>query len=131
MIPSYVLRIGAVGKPPITIKCDCGASSSVPYGERWHCDACGRTWDTAQIPADEYATLLRSVRRFKLLIVVPPLLAAAVFIPLTVLVGLQFALLFFLIVLLWRLFAVPELRRRATKRVIEGNPKWMLRPDQP
>ena len=127
----YTPRIAQVGKPPITITCDCGASSSVPYGERWHCDSCGRTWDTTQIPADEYATLLRSVRSFKLLIVVPPLLAAAVFIPLTVLVGLQFAILFFLTVLLWRLFAVPELRRRASKRVIEGNPKWMLRPDQP
>ena len=73
----YTPRIAQVGKPPITITCDCGASSSVPYGERWHCDSCGRTWDTTQIPADEYATLLRSVRSFKLLIVVPPLLAAA------------------------------------------------------
>jgi hypothetical protein len=120
-----------VGKPPITIKCDCGASASVPYGERWHCDSCGRTWDTAQIPADEYAALLRSVRRFKVLIVGPPLLAAAVLIPLTVYVGLQFALLLFLVMLLWRLFAIPELRRRAHRSVIEDNPKWQLRPDQP
>ena len=60
----------------------------------------------------------------------PPLLAAAVLVPLTVYVGLQFALLLFLVMLLWRLFAVPELRRRANRRVIEDNPKWQLRPDQ-
>ncbi|MEP6892988.1 MAG: hypothetical protein ABI927_04320 [Gaiellaceae bacterium] len=120
-----------MGKPPITIKCDCGASASVPYGERWHCDACGRTWDTTQIPAEEYTTLLRSMRRYKLLTVGPPLLAAAVLIPLMVKVGIQFGILLFVAVLLWRLYAVPGLRRRASRRVIEGNPKWMLRADQP
>ena len=120
-----------MGKPPITITCDCGASGSVPYGEQWHCDSCGRTWDTTQIPADEYAALLGSVRRFKVLIVGPPLLAAAVLIPLTVYVGLEFALLLFLVMLFWRLFAVPELRRRATRRVVEDNPKWQLRPTGP
>ena len=31
----------------------------------------------------------------------------------------------------WRLFAVPQIRRRATQRVVEGNPKWTLRPEQP
>ena len=120
-----------MAKPPITITCDCGASASVPYGDRWRCDSCERTWDTTQIPAEEYAALLASVRRFKVLIVGPPVLAAAVLIPLTVYVGLQFALLLFLVMLLWRLFAVPELRRRASRRVIEENPKWQLRPDQP
>jgi hypothetical protein len=120
-----------VGKPPITITCDCGASASVRYGERWHCDSCGRTWDTTQIPAEEYEALLGSMRRFKVLVVGPPLLAAAVLVPLTVYVGLQFALLLFLFMLLWRLFAVPELRRRADRRVIEGNPKWQLRPEKP
>lgn len=120
-----------MSKPPITIKCDCGAVGSAAYGERWHCEGCDRTWDTTQIPAAEYAALLGSVRRFKVLMVAPPLIAAAVLVPLTVYVGLQFALLLFLVMLLWRLFAVPELRRRATRRVVENNPKWHLRPVQP
>jgi hypothetical protein len=120
-----------VPNPPITISCDCGAVGSAAYGERWRCESCGRSWDTTQIPAGEYATLLRSVRRHKVLIVGPPLLAAAVLVPLTVLVGLQFAALLFVVTLVWRLFAVPEIRRRAARRVVEGNPKWILRPDQP
>jgi hypothetical protein len=120
-----------VRKPPITIKCDCGASGSVPYGERWRCESCGRTWNTTQIPAEEYATLLRSVRRYKVLTVGPPLVAAAVLVPLALLVGLQFAVLLFIVTVGWRVLAVPEIRRRATRRVVEDNPKWALRPDQP
>jgi len=120
-----------VAKPPITITCDCGAAASVAYGERWRCDDCGRTWDTTQVPADEYASLLRSVRRYKLLIVAPPLLAAAVLMPLAILVGIQFAVLLFVLAIAWRLFAVPQIRRRATQRVVEGNPKWTRRPEQP
>ena len=119
-----------MGKPPITIRCDCGAKASVPYGERWRCESCGRTWNTAQIPAAEYSALLRSVRRYKVLTVGPPLLAAAVLVPLALAVGLQFAVLLFVVTVAWRLFAVPEIRRRATRRVVEGNPKWVLRPDQ-
>lgn len=118
-----------MSKPPITIKCDCGAVGSAAYGERWRCESCGRTWDTTQIPAGEYAALLRSVRRDKVLIVGPPLLAAAVLVPLTLFVGIQFAVLLFLVTLVWRLFAVPEIRRRASRRVIENSPKWQLRPD--
>jgi uncharacterized membrane protein len=103
----------------------------VPYGARWSCESCGRTWDTAQIPAEEYARLLRSMRRYKLLTVVPPLLAAAALVPLALVLGLQFALLLFVVTLAWRIFAVPHIRRRATRRIVEDNPKWILRPDQP
>ena len=120
-----------MGKPPITIRCDCGAVGDAAYGERWRCESCGRTWDTTQIPAGEYATLLRSVRLYKVLIVGPPLLAAAVLVPLTIVAGIQFAVLLFVVTVVWRLFAVPEIRRRATRRVVEDNPKWQLRPDQP
>lgn len=120
-----------MARPPITITCDCGALGVAAYGESWRCESCGRTWDTTQIPAAEYATLLRSVRRDKVLIVGPPLLAAAVLVPLTIVVGLQFAALLFVVTLVWRLFAVPEIRRRASRRVTADNPKWLLRPDQP
>jgi len=120
-----------VGKPPITITCDCGAVASVAYGERWQCEKCGRVWDTAQIPADEYARLLQSIRRYKFLIVGPPLVAAVVLVPLALAVALQFAVLLFVLTIAWRIFAVPQIRRRATRRVVEGNPKWILQPEQP
>lgn len=119
-----------MGKPPITIKCDCGAFASVAYGAKWRCDKCGRTWDTAQIPADEYTRLLRSIRQYKLLTVGPPLLAAVVLVPLALVVGLQFAVLLFVLTIAWRIFAVPQIRRRATRRVVEDNPKWVLQPLQ-
>jgi len=119
-----------VGKPPITITCDCGSKASVPYGDRWRCERCGRTWNTEQIPAEEYAALLRSVRRYKVLTVGPPLVAAAVLVPLALVFGLQFAVLLFVVTVGWRLFAVPEIRQRATQRVAEDNPKWSLRPDR-
>src|SRR5437879_12869834 len=52
-------------KPPITIKCECGESRQVAYGERWRCERCGRSWDTTQIPAAEYDGLLRRMRRYR------------------------------------------------------------------
>ena len=88
-------------------------------------------WNTAQIPAVEYAALLRSVRRYKVLTVGPPLLAAAVLVPLALVIGLQFAVLLFVATVGWRLFAVPEIRRRAMQRAVEDNPSWVLRPEQP
>ncbi len=120
-----------MGKPPITITCDCGTTGSIAYGERWRCERCGKSWDTAQIPPDEYAALLQSVRRYKVLTVAPPLVATAILLPLAVVVALQFAVLLLAVTLAWRLFAVPQIRRRATRRVVENNPKWELRPTQP
>src|ERR1043166_3727620 len=52
-----------VHRPPITITCECGATRGVPYGERWRCEDCGRSWNTLQIPPEEYEGLLRRVRR--------------------------------------------------------------------
>jgi hypothetical protein len=120
-----------VRKPPITITCDCGAAGSAAYGKRWHCGECGRDWDTKQIPEEEYTALLRSVNRYRLLAVGPPLGATAVLLPLAVVVGIQFAILLFGLVTAWALFAVPRLRRRQARRILKGTPRWNLRPDQP
>jgi Flp pilus assembly protein TadB len=120
-----------VRKPPITITCDCGAAGSAAYGKRWHCAECGRDWDTKQIPEEEYTALLRSVNRYRLLAVGPPLVAAAVLLPLAAVVGIQFAVLLFGLVTAWALFVVPQLRRRQARRILKGTPSWNLRPDQP
>jgi hypothetical protein len=118
-----------VAKLPISITCDCGEAASVSYGDRWTCPRCGRTWDTTQIPRAEYDRIVRGVRLYGLLTIGPPLLAAAILIPLTLFIGLQFALLFFLFVLAWALLVVPQLRRRANRIVREQVPKWKLRPE--
>ena len=118
-------------KPPITITCDCGAAGSAAYGKRWDCGECGRSWDTKQIPEEEYTALLRSVNRYRLLTVGPPLVAAAILLPLAAVVGIQFAVLLFGLVTAWALFVVPQLRRRQARRILKGTPRWDLRPDQP
>ena len=55
-----------MSKPPITIKCECGETKGVAYGERWRCERCGRSWNTQNIPIEEYEGLLRRMRRHKL-----------------------------------------------------------------
>jgi hypothetical protein len=120
-----------VRKPPITITCDCGAAGSAAYGTRWSCGECGRGWDTNQIPEEEYSALLHSVNRYRLLTVGPPLVAAAILLPLAAVVGIQFAVLLFGLATAWALFVVPQLRRRQARRILKGTPRWNLRPDQP
>jgi hypothetical protein len=53
-----------VAPPKVTIQCHCGDRLLVPYGQRQTC-ACGRTWNTNQIPATDFAALRATVRRFR------------------------------------------------------------------
>ena len=115
--------------PLITITCDCGASVEVPYGERWTCDACGKAWDTGQIPPADYDALLQGVRRYRLLVLGPPLLLAAILIPLAAIKGIQFAFLMFVLAMAWALLVVPQLRRRASRRMRDSTKSWKLRPE--
>jgi Flp pilus assembly protein TadB len=72
-------RPGAVLRgPPLSISCACGQQKSVPYGATWNCDRCSRTWDTSQIPREEYDAIRRLTLRFRLLPVVLGLLVATV-----------------------------------------------------
>src|SRR5262245_3175600 len=112
--------------PPITLMCDCGAAAHVAYGERWTCPSCGKTWDTARIPKEDYAELVRSVRRYRLLAVGPPLVLALVLVPLAVFVGIQFAFLLFVLILAHGLFVMPKLREQATKSVRQSVSSWQL-----
>ena len=117
-------------EPPITITCDCGTGASLAYGERWTCPTCGKTWNTGQIPRQEYDALLRHVRRYRLMVLVPPLALAAILIPLGVLVDLRFAFLLFILEVAFALFVIPPLRSRASKHVLTRTPSWQLRPEQ-
>ena len=115
--------------PLITISCDCGATVDVPYGERWTCAACGRTWNTGQIPAADYDVLVQGVRRYRALVLGPPLLLAAIMIPLAAIVGLQYAFLLFVLVMGYALLVVPQLRRRASRHMRDATKTWKLRPE--
>jgi Flp pilus assembly protein TadB len=117
-----------LGKPPITIKCDCGEKKDVAYGERWRCETCGRMWNTAQIPPEEYAGLLRRVRRHKLEALAMAAFAAAVMVPLIVLVSTSLVLLVLPVMAIW-LFVVLPFWRRRYRRTARAAPRWQLHPE--
>jgi Flp pilus assembly protein TadB len=118
----------AMSRPPITISCDCGERREIPYGERWKCESCGRSWDTRQIPAEEYESLLRRMRRVRLEAFGFAALLAAVFVPLIVLVSTSFIFLVPIVAAAW-LFLYLPIWRRKTRRVAREAPRWELHPE--
>ena len=117
-----------MGAPPITIRCDCGETRNVAYGERWKCERCGRSWNTNQIPADEYAGLLRRMRRHKLEAVAAAAITAAVVVSLIFVVGGRVIAILPLLMALW-LFVFLPLWRRRYRRTARGSPRWQLHPE--
>jgi hypothetical protein len=117
-----------MAKPPITISCECGDKRNVAYGERWQCETCGRSWNTSQIPLEEYQELLSQVRRRKLEAVVTATGAAAVLIPLVVFVSSRFVALVPLGMVAWLFVFLPAWRRRY-RRTAGSAPRWQLHPE--
>jgi hypothetical protein len=115
-------------RPPITIRCDCGETKEVAYGERWRCEGCGRSWNTQQIPLEEYEGLLRRMRRHRLEAVAMAAIAAAVFVPLIVVVSSGFIFLVPLVMAAWLFLVLPFWRRRY-HRTARGAPRWELHPE--
>ena len=118
----------AMRRPPITIKCECGETKRVAYGERWRCERCGRSWNTQHIPAEQYDGLLRRMRRHKLEVLVVAGLTAAVLVPLIVVVSSRFIALVPIVMALWLFVFLPFWRRRY-QRTAHGAPRWELHPD--
>ncbi len=114
-------------RPPITVKCDCGESREVAYGDCWRCD-CGRSWNTGQIPAEEYEGLLRRMRRHEVEALAMVAGAAGVMVPLIVVVSSRFILLVPLAMMAWLFVVLPRWRRRY-RRTARGAPRWDLHPD--
>lgn len=116
-------------EPLLTITCDCKAIGHVRIGEAWTCDACGRTWDTGNVPRADYDALMRRVRRYSVLTVGPPAALAVILVPLAVLVSIGYAFLLFVLVMAWGLLAAPHIRKRARRDVLEAVPRWELTPE--
>jgi len=117
-----------VAKPPITIKCECGERRDVAYGERWACETCGRSWNTQQIPAEEYENLLRGIRRRKLEAFGAAAAGAAILIPLVAVVSVKFIGLVPLAMAGWLFLFLPAWRRRY-RRTAASAPRWQLHPE--
>ena len=117
---------GAVLKgPPITLTCECGEKRELPYGERWRCEQCGRTWDTNRIPREQY----EQIRRVRALPIAFGSVVAAIAIFFT-LTGNVFSVFFLLPVALttWFVFLRP-IHRRRYRAAVKGLPRWELRAD--
>ena len=54
-----------MGSPAITLRCDCGAEGRAAYGEVWKCSKCGRSYNTSQIPAEDYDAVAALDRRYR------------------------------------------------------------------
>jgi Flp pilus assembly protein TadB len=117
-----------VARPPITIRCECGETRDVAYGDRWRCERCGRSWNTLQIPAEEYEGLLRRVRRHQLEALAIAAVAAAVLVPLIVVVSTGFIVLVPMLMAAWLFVFLPFWRRRY-RRTARGAPRWQLHPE--
>jgi Flp pilus assembly protein TadB len=111
----------------ITIRCDCGGVGYAPHGATWDCGECGRSFDTRQIPADEYWAIMREMRQSRLRVIAVALtvtIAMAILIPFAgpwVLIVLPVLLSF------WFLFYMPRWRRRTRERA-RSLQHWNLHP---
>lgn len=114
--------------PPITVACDCGEMKHVVYGDTWECEQCGKRWNTAQIPAEEYEGLLRDMRRLRLVPIAVALGTTLVFGLLAIFVAESLFLLLPVVLAFWFLWYMPWWRRRIRRRA-RSSPKWKLRPE--
>jgi hypothetical protein len=113
---------------PITIRCDCGDVRPVHYGDRWTCARCGSTWNTAQIPPEEYQRTVRELRRYRWQVGLATAAVLAAVVPLAVLVAPQLFIVAIVVLAGSYFFLLPAWRRRVLERVRE-RPSWRLRPE--
>ena len=114
--------------PPIKITCDCGEAASLRYGQRWECPSCGRRWNTAQIPAEEYRGLARVLRRYKLLAVGAAVAILVAYVPLVFLVAERIILTAPILLAGLAILAGPFWKKRV-RRAIAERPRWQLHPE--
>ena len=114
--------------PPITISCECGEKKRVAYGKRWTCEQCGRSWNTQQIPAEEYEGLQRRMRRHKIEALAASTIAAVALITLMVAGGGRYFLVIPIVMSIW-LFVFLPLWRRRYRRTAYSAPRWQLHPE--
>lgn len=109
----------------ITLRCDCGRTEYVAYGDSWKCPDCARTWDTSDIPAREYWDIMREMRRYRIVAAMAAVVLCVTFGLLAFLASQRLMLLFPIVMAGWYLLYMPRWRRRVRKRA-RDLPTWQL-----
>ena len=100
----------------------------MPYGETWTCEQCGRRWNTAQIPAEDYWRIMRDMRNYRLAVIGIALGLTVVFGVLALLVAQTLILLLPVVLTFWFIWFMPWWRRRIRTRA-RNLPQWQLTPE--
>lgn len=115
--------------PLITIKCECGETRKLKYGEDWTCERCGRHWNTNKIPMEQYAAIRRAQMRYRR---VPLVISAAALISVVAFIAIgQFArglVIVALVATAYNVFARP-MHKRKYQEALSKLPKWEIEPD--
>lgn len=121
-------RLCLVRGARITVKCDCGRVNYLGYGEKWQCENCGRRWNTAQIPADEYWGIMREMRQYRYKAMLMALAFGGLFAILAFTVSFSFFVLIPIFMCGWYMYYMPRWRRQVRQRS-RALPEWKLRPE--
>ena len=119
----------ALRGPKITVSCRCGEKQYLAYGERWTCETCGRTWDTRQIPAEQYAAIRATQLRYRRIPLVISVVALACIVA-GVLVGKALGGLIVVAIAAttWSMFFRP-IHSRKYRKALAQLPTWTLTPE--
>ncbi len=109
----------------LVVRCSCGARGEAAPGTRWLCPDCRRAWDTSAVPADEYRSLVRAVRRAKWLAASGLLVVAVIFAPLIALVSRSFVVPALVVLGVWYFWFLPSHRKRL-RRLYASLPHWQV-----
>jgi hypothetical protein len=127
-VPTTIPRSVRRG-PPITLTCECGETRHLRYGDRWACEKCSRSWDTAKIPVDQYAAIRSTQLRFRRVpIAISVLALAAVIAGIVVGKALGGLLVVAILATSWSMFFRP-LHRRRYREALADLPTWQIEPD--
>ena len=114
--------------PPITVTCGCGEVRYLHYGEVWQCEKCDTSWNTNQIPEEDYAAV-RRIQRRQIAVPAGVFLVAALTVALFIAFGRIYAIVLLPFALTcWFKFIRPLQRRRLHVKLAEL-PKWELTPE--
>ena len=112
----------------ITVRCDCGDVGYVAYGERWVCGKCRRSWNTAQIPAEEYWGIMRDMRKLRITVIGVALAMVVPIVALIPILGIRVMMLLPVVMGVWFMIYMPRWRRRVREQA-RSLRKWKLRPE--